>query len=162
MEGYNVLNKVVLFIAQDYIERTVADDHKVPSILIRLKGAVAGYKLFHMFSYDEAQTVIKMAKSEDIDNIMSKEVSFTIFTMELMKLWILNVPREHRPHLNISDKHFKIGGKMFWKQMIALKTEDSESYNLKTSIIDDSCSVAKEFFDYHYNIFIKGEADATN
>ena len=149
MNKYNLLNKVVLFICQDYIVRTVKDGSEVPPLLTRLSAAITGYKQFHMFSQDEAKIVLKLAKSDEITDIMNKEVSFIVFTMELMKLWITTVPKQNRPHLNISDKHFRLGGKVFWQQMMKLKQVDTTSYKHKTEVIDDSITVANEFFNYH-------------
>lgn len=146
---YTILNKVTLFICQDYIYRTKKDGKQVPLTLNKLESAISGYKVFHMFSQEEANIVLKMAKSKEIDDIMSKEVSFLIFVYELMKLWIEYVPKEHRPHLNISDKHFKLGGRVMWQQLLSLKKFDTEDYNNKQEVITDSITVANEFFDYH-------------
>ena len=155
MHKYETLNKIVLFISQDYIQKTVDDGALIPDIMYRLKSSIAGYKKFHMFSEQEAKDVLKLAKSEEIDGIMSKKVSFIVFAMELMKLWQKEVPKRYRPHLNISDKHFKLGGKVFWKQMMALKHSDAEDYDHKSSVIDDSISVANKFFNYHREVFLK-------
>ena len=54
--------------------------------------------------------------------------------------------------LNISDKRFKMGGKVFWKQMISLKQSDADSYNEKRNIIEDSIDVANGFFEYHKEV----------
>ncbi len=144
-----LLNKIVLFICQDYIVRTQKDGGEIPPILSRLNGSITGFKQFHMFSIEEAKKVLLIAKEKDLLDIMDKEVSFLVFVMEVMKLWTQDIPKQNRPHLNISDKHFKLGGKMFWKQMMYLKKTDKENYIDKQDIIDTSIEVANEFYTYH-------------
>ena len=146
---YSTLNKICLYISQDYIYRTKKDKGDVPPILHRLEWSVKVFKQQNMFSIEEADKVLKIAKSEEIDNIMNKEVSFIIFVFELMKLWTEYVPKEYRPNLNISDKHFKLGGRTLWKQMVKLKSKDVDKHSEKKEIIDDSITVANEFFNYH-------------
>ena len=146
---YHLLNLVILFTVQDYIRKSREDNGTVPPLLSKLEGSVAGYKSFHMFSIDEAKEVLRIAKKDGIKNIMEREVSFIVFAMEIMKIWIETVPKENRPHLNISDKHFKLGGKVYWQQMMALKKSDTKDYDHKTSVIDDSIEVAKAFMNFH-------------
>ena len=143
-----VLNKVVLFVVQDYLQRT-AEETELPPILYRLKASIQGYKSFHMFSIEEATQVLEISKDAKLLAIMDKEVSFLVFAMEVMKLWTEDVDKKNRPHLNISDKHFRLGGKHFWKQMMVLKKTDSEEYEEKTEVIDTSIDVAREFYKYH-------------
>jgi len=143
-----VLNKIVLFVVQDYLQRT-ADETEMPPILYKLKASIAGYKQFHMFSVDEATQVLAISKDKKLLEIMDKEVSFLVFSMEVMRLWTTDVDKKYRPHLNISDKHFKLGGREFWRQLILLKQTDKESYEDKKEIIDTSIDVAHEFYTYH-------------
>ncbi len=147
-----VLNKCVLFVVQDYLQRTVDDGAELPSILYRLKASIAGYKSFHMFSIEEAEQVLKVSKDEHLLAIMDKEVSFLVFAMEVMKLWTEDIPKKNRPHLNISDKHFKLGGRFFWRQMMYLKQNDVDNYKDKQDIIDTSIDVANEFYKYHKEV----------
>ena len=107
------LNKICLFVIQDYIERT-RKESEVPPVLIRLSASITGYKAFHMFTPEEATEVLKISKNKDLLAIMDKEVSFLVFAMEVMKLWIDDISKKNRPYLNISDKNFKLGGKYFW------------------------------------------------
>ena len=150
---YSTFNKVVLFIVADYIHRT-KQEAAVPPILHRLEGAIVVFKRGHQFSVPEAKQVLKIAQSDEISNIMNKEVSFMIFAFELMKLWVEYVPKEDRPLLNISDKHFKLGGRVFYRQMIKMKHSDAEKYEEKTNIINDSVQVASEFLDYHKGVLL--------
>ena len=151
-KNHDLLNKIVLFVAQDYIYRTKKDDNDVPPLLHKLEGSVKVFKQQNMFSIEEAEKVLKIAKSDEISSIMNREVSFIIFVYELMRLWIEYVPKKDRPILNISDKKFAMGGKVFWKQMISMKQSNIDTYSHKKSVIDDSITVAKEFFEYHKKI----------
>ena len=152
---YDLLNKVVLFIAQDYIVRTKNDSGAVPPVLHRLEAAITVYKRGNMFTQEEAKLILKVAQSDEISAIMDREVSFIIFTFELMKLWTTYVHKEYRPILNISDKNFRLGGRQMWRQMLYLKQRNAEEHEVKQQIIDDSIDVATEFFNYHTQILIK-------
>ena len=149
MNKYSLLNKIVLFIAQDYIYRTKNLGMNVPPILHRLEGSIKVFKQQNMFTVEEAKEVLLIAKSDEITAIMDKEVSFIIFVYELMKLWTTTVPKKYRPCLNIGDKQFAIGGRVFFREMIRMRQNDSEKYEIKKSVIDDSISVANEFFNFH-------------
>lgn len=150
--NYSLLNKIVLFVSQDYINHAKQDGVDVPPDLHRLEASIKVFKRQHMFTVEEAKRVLKIAKSDEMSAIMNKEISFIIFVYELMKLWINYVPKKDRPMLNISDKRFKMGGKVFWKQMISLKQSDADSYNEKRNIIEDSIDVANGFFEYHKEV----------
>ena len=152
--GIRTFNKIILFVAQDYIYRTKKEGASVPPVLHKLEGAVKVFKQQNMFSVEEAKEVLKIARSEEIDAIMNKEVSFIIFTFELMKLWVNHVPKVDRPILNISDKHFKLGGRVFYQSMLKLKQENEDKHKDKKSIIDDSITVANEFFSYHKKVLL--------
>jgi len=151
---YDLLNLVVLFLVADYIMRT-KQEADVPPILHKLEGAISVFKRNNQFSIAEAKQVLKIAQSDEITDIMSKEVSFMIFAFELMKIWVNYVPKVDRPLLNISDKHFRLGGKIFYKQMIKMKRTDSDKHSDKTAIINDSIAVANEFFEYHVGKLVK-------
>jgi len=142
------LNKIVLFVVQDYLQRT-AEETELPPILYRLKASIEGYKKFHMFSLKEATEVLKISEEDELLSIMDKEVSFLVFAMEVMKVWTEDIPKKDRPHLNIADKHFKLGGRHFFKQMLVLKKTDIEEYKDKKEIISTSIDVANEFYQYH-------------
>ena len=149
MNKYNLLNKITLFVCQDYIKKSRDDNGTVPPVLSRLDGSITGYKAFHMFSVLEAKEVLRIASKDEIKTIMEKEVSFIVFVMEVMKIWTQTVPKKDRPHLNISDKQFKLGGRIYWQQMMALKKVDVDKYDHKTDVIDDSIKVAREFMNFH-------------
>lgn len=150
---YSLLNKIVLFVAQDYIYRTKQEGNDVPPDLHRLEAAVKVFKRQHMFTIEEAERVLKIASSDEMSDIMNKQVSFIVFVYELMKLWVNYVPKKDRPLLNISDKKFKMGGRVFWRQMLSMKQLNVHTHKEKSNIIEDSISVANEFFEYHKRIF---------
>ncbi len=146
---YTVLNKVTLFVVQDYLTNSLADGGQIPHKMKKLNGAITGYKKFHMFSAEEATIVIDVSKDPEIKEILARELSYVVFAMELMKQWIEDVPKRHRPHLNMSDKHFKLGGGHFWAEMLKLKQHNKGNYKHKMHVIDDSREIAQKFYEFH-------------
>ena len=148
MSDYSLLNKIVLFLVKDYIDRA-REESTVPDILVRLSAQISGYRQFHMFSLEEANKVLEIAETKEIRDIMDEHVSYIIFALELMKLWTEAVPKKDRPHLNISDKHFKLGGKYYWLAMIKLKKNDQDKYKETDATIEISRDTAKRLLEYH-------------
>ncbi len=145
-----ILNKITLFIVSDYIEHSKEGESKIPEVLTRLNASIAGYKKFHMFTLEEAKVVTEIAKEDGLTKIMEEHISYIIFAMELMKLWVNNIPKKQRPIL-ISDKHLKLGGRYFFLSMMSLKRDDKDEYDRKSEIIDTSIRVANDFWSYHYS-----------
>ena len=150
------LNKIICFLVHDYIVSAQSQKNKegkevqIPPQLIRLRGSIAGFKKFHMFSVEEAEELSLIAKEEALLKILDQDVSYIIVAMELMKLWTQSIPRNQRPIL-ISDKHFKLGGSYFWNAMLFLKSEANDEYLAKKNTIDNSKIMANQFWEYHYN-----------
>ena len=145
-----ILNKITLFLVSDYITHTKSQDGKVPDVLTRLNSSIAGYKKFHMFTPGEAKIVSQISHQQELKDILDHNISYIIFAMELMKLWVRDVPKKQRPML-ISDKHLKLGGKYFFMAMLHLKQDDKTEYERKKDIIDNSIEVANAFWKYHYD-----------
>jgi hypothetical protein len=80
-----------------------------------------------------------------------------MFTLELMKLWVENIPKEYRPRLNISDKRLSKGRAMYAIAMLKLKQKDSEKYSEMSAIMNDSIDTVKNFFEYHIKNVVKEE-----
>ncbi len=142
------LNKLVLFHVESYIQMTLDSKDPVPPHLMQLKLGIITYRKFNRFTQEEADIVLKFAENEELKEFMAAEVSFVVFSLELMKLWIAYVPKKQRPILGVSDKKFKLGGDTFWKQMLIAKEMSPEEYAQKKQIIKDSKEIAGKFFEF--------------
>ena len=151
------LNKTMLFLVHDYIVSAQSQKTKegkqveIPPQLVRLRASIAGFKKFHMFTIEEAEELTVIAKEDELLKILDQDVSYIIVAMELMKRWSESIPKNQRPALSVSDKHFKLGASHFWQAMIYLKEHANEEYLAKKETIDNSKKMANEFWDYHYN-----------
>ena len=98
---------------------------------------------------DDMEIISRISSDEDFKKILSTQVSFLVFVLELMKLWVDTVPKEHRPNLNINDKKLRIGRAMFAMSMLELKQKDKDKHEELSNVIQDSVLTAKHFFGYH-------------
>ena len=152
-KSYHLLNKIVMFTAEAYIELSTAEGNLAPEALERLRYGIIGQRKINMFTQTEAKICLELGKDERLIKIMDNEISFIVFVYELMKIWTMTVPRDKRPILGVSDKHFKLGGSVFYKQMLVAKQKDTKEYEEKQAIINDSKRVAQEFFQFHWEQF---------
>jgi hypothetical protein len=146
-----------MFTAESYITMMYEEGSHVTPVLERLYIGLTGQKVINKFTLEEAEICLKLGEDEELKKIMDKEVAFSIFVFELMKFWTMSVPKEKRPYLGVSDKHFKIGGNAYWQQMLKLKSINGYKHKQKKEIIDDSKEVAKAFFEWHWRKVMNDE-----
>ena len=147
---YITFNKLILFTVEAYITRSIEDGLSVDPLHLRLKSAIKGYMIMSRFSKEEAEKLFEFGKDPRLQRITEQDVSFLVFALELMKLLIEDVPRNMRPHLNISDKRLKIGRGLFVVDMLKIKKRDEKRYKEFREIIDTSVVTAKQFYAYHF------------
>ena len=144
------LNKIVMFTIDTYIAGMKDNKEVLPPILERVAIALAGMRHTRPFTQNEASKVIMFGKDKELTDIVNKPVSHIIFILELLKLWIEDIPRNKRPLFNISDKKMSVPARsIVTMQMLKLKKSDGDTHAEKKQIIMDSESVAKEFYEYH-------------
>jgi hypothetical protein len=149
MTDYTLLNKVVLYTANRYIDSSIKEGLE-PSVLHhRLKFAAKVFMERNPLTKEDMDVISKVSSDEDFQAIIGGQVSFLVFVLELVKLWVDAVPKESRPLLNISDKKLRIGRAMFAIEMLQLKKTNIFKHEGLTAVINDSVSTAKAFFEYH-------------
>ncbi len=149
MINNKLLNKIVLFTTDVYIDRMKDEGASLPKILLDLKVALVSYKFTNKFTDDEATEVMGYAKEEELVDIIQTEISHLIFILTVIKLWVEIVPKKERPLLNISDKRLIKGKAEYAIHMLKLKQKDSDTYEKKKEVIDKSVETAELFMDYH-------------
>jgi len=150
--NYTLLNKIILFTVDTYIDRMKADKLELPEILDRLKIGLVSYKRSNKFTDDEAKKAVDFGKSEDLQEIIHTEISHVLFILTLIKLWAEIIPKRERPLLNISDKKLTQGRAIYAMFMLKEKQIDKENYEDKKQIIDISVSTAEQFMSYHLKV----------
>ena len=147
--SYNTLNKLVLYTVNRYIGSAIEDGLEPSQLHYRIKFATKVFMENNPLTEEDMEIISKISSDEDFKKILSTQVSFLVFVLELMKLWVDTVPKEHRPNLNINDKKLRIGRAMFALSMLELKQKDKDKHEELSSVIQDSVLTAKHFFSYH-------------
>ena len=151
MNKYDLLNKSILYTVNRYIESACSEGLEPSKLHCDIRFATKVFMTSNALTEYDMEGISKIAKDEEFGKVINRSVSFYMFTLELMKLWVENIPKEYRPMLNISDKRLSKGRAMYAISMLRLKQKDSEKYNEMSAIINDSIDTAKDFFEYHVN-----------
>ena len=144
-------NKLVLFTAEAYVTRSIEDGLSVDDLHLRLMRGIRRFMILGKFSPKEAKECIEFAADPRLQKIVAQDVSFLVFSLEIMKRWVETVPKAQRKHihLGISDNELKIGRGMFVIDMLKMKKRDPEKYAELKELIDISVVTAKHWFDFH-------------
>lgn len=145
---YIVFNKLILFTVTEYLEKAKAEGLTGEPFHNEIIGAISKYKTFAKFSVKEARIIIKMGESEAMHRIKEQQISWVVYALELLKLWVEAVPKKYRPHLNISDERLRTGRSKFVMAMIRLKSADPKEHAHKQNIMNDSTVTAKKYLMY--------------
>lgn len=149
MNKYETFNKVILYTIDSYIRKSIEEGLEPSKLHYRLMGATKVFKRENPITDEDREAIDFIRTDETLRKIVSVDVSFLVYTLELIKQFIEQVPKEHRPFLNISDKKLIIGRGSFAVGMLELKRRDEEKYNELKEVINDSIVTAKKFFNYH-------------
>lgn len=155
MNKYDTLNKVILYTIKSYIEKSIEEGLEPSPLHFRLLGATRVFKRENPINDDDREAMKQIRESEELQRIVKTDVSFLVYTLELIKQYVEQVPKEYRPMLNISDKKLIIGRGSFAVGMLQLKQRDAEKHAELTEIINDSIVTAKHFFSFHMRELIE-------
>jgi len=147
----NLLNKIILFTTDIYIDKMKKEGVVLPKILQNLKSAIITFKYQNKFTNKEKETVLVLNKNEELQKIIHIELAHVIFILTLIKLWVEIIPKKDRPMLNISDKRLKRGKAEYAMRMLQLKKENEQEYKNKKELIDRSVDTAEKFMTFHLN-----------
>ena len=157
MNKYDTFNKAILYTIDSYIRASIKDGLEPSPLHFRIMGATKAYMTFNPLHKEDISALKSLAGNESLKRITSVKVSFLVYTLELIKQFIEQVPKEYRPFLNISDKKLIIGRGSFAVGMLKLKQKDKEKHAELTEIINDRIVTAKHFFDFHLRELVKNE-----
>jgi len=138
--------KLVLFTIEAYLDEINDETTYNYPFMIKLRTAIRGYMQFHKFSPDEYAVVKDIADTEFMKSMVDVEVDRTIFSLELLYLYVKEIPKKDRANLNISDKKL-LGAKVdLVMDMLKLKKDRPDSYLRVKEIVTDSRIAAKKYF----------------
>ena len=143
-----MFNNMILFTCHQYIEKSQKDKLSLSPIHHQLKASISAYMMLHRFTIAEAKVVTDLGEDERLKKITAVEVSYLIYVLELIKLFVETVPKAERPHLNISDKRLMHGKAHYFSFMLEMKRRDPEQYKKTKDLVNDSVLSAKHFFGF--------------
>lgn len=159
LNKYDTLSKVILYTILSYIEKSIEEGLEPSPLHFRLLGATRVYKRENPINDYDREAMKPLRESEELRKIVSTDVSFLVYTLELIKQYVEQVPKEYRPLLNISDKKLIIGRGSFAVGMLQLKRRDAEKHAELTEIIQDSIVTAKHFFNFHLRELVENKKE---
>jgi len=147
----SIFNKVMLHTISSYLEKQVEDKETYErDFLVKILGALKAYQMLHRFDSNEAKMVAEIGEHEAMEKMKVIEIDFSIYSIELLQLFVDEIPKKQRPHLNIADKKIRALKANLIKDMLRLKFRDDESYARVKEIVDQSRLVAKRYFFYMF------------
>ena len=148
---YITFNKLILFTVGEYFERAIKDGITTDPFHRKIVSSVAAYRTLGRFSQSEAKKLMECGSTDEAIKIKDVEVSYIIYALELMKIWVLEVPKRYRKgiYLGISDTRLSAGRAGFALDLIKMKRDDTEQYTEKSEIILQSVKAAEDFFNYY-------------
>jgi len=150
MKNYLTFNRLILFTVEAYLARAIEEGLTHEEFHKKLVSGIRSFMVMGRFSKEEQERLKILGEDTIMEKIKNKEVSFVVYALELMRLWVTEVPREVRKnlYLGVSNKKLLLGRAYFVKTMLHLKHTDEENYKEKRQIIDESVLNAKHFFSF--------------
>ncbi len=150
MNKYDLLNRTVLAQSNLWIQNHLDEKpgEEIPAICYKIK--TAGYNSLHInrFSSEEAKLLKEATNSEEFKPIRETDISLIIMPLEVMKLWVEDVPKEHRPTINISDKKLLMGKNTYFSYMLEIKKSYPKMYKDQKEIIDRTVRNSRLWYNH--------------
>ncbi len=146
---YDLFNRAVL--AQCYLwaeNHTNERDGELPGICYKIR--TAGFNSLHInrFSSEEAELLKEITQSEEFRPIKETDISLIIMQLEVMKIWVTDIPKENRPIINISDRRLLMGKNTYFAYMISVKKTNPKIYEDQKEIIERTASNAILWYNH--------------
>ncbi len=129
-----------------YLDLEISDGTPIPTPILKFKTMAWRYRQINDFSSEESKYLIALSEDPKFRKIIEQEVSFLVMVAEFIRLYIEEVPKDKRVQMNISDNKLKGGFRDYVKGMLVLKQVDPIKYKDKREIMDNTRTMAREFF----------------
>ena len=150
---------LLIYTIEAYLDEINSKETYNYPFMIKLRTAIRGYMTFHKFSPKEYTEVMKIADTQFMKDMVNVQVDRTIFALEMLYLYVKEIPKHKRANLNISDTKLLAAKGELVKDMLRLKKRSDLDYNRVKEIVDDSRLAAKRYFyfvkDYDEEIEIQ-------
>jgi len=142
----HVKQKLICFTIEAYLDEINSKETYNYPFMIKLRTAIRAYMTFHRFSPKEYTEVMKIADTQFMKDMVNVQVDRTIFALEMLYLYVKEIPKHKRANLNISDTKLLAAKGELVKDMLRLKKRSDLDYNRVKEIVDDSRLAAKQYF----------------
>lgn len=144
----SVFQRLIIFSVEGYLEEISADQTYQYPFMVKLRGAIRSYMKFHKFTQEEAKIVISLSDTPFMQSLSELEIDRTIYALELLVLYINEIPKRDRAILNIADKKILDIKTELIMDMLEMRRERQESHERVSEIVRDSRVNAKKYFEY--------------
>ncbi len=148
--NYTTFNKLILFSVEQYLSQAIEEGTSTEQLHKDIIAGIRSFMTFGRFSKEEQERLERIGEHDTIQRLKAVEVSYVIYALELLRLWVTQVPREVRRniHLGVGNKKLMMGKASFAIHLLKLKQQDMDTYKEKKKIIDESVKTARLFFHY--------------
>ena len=157
----DVFQRLMLFSVEGYLSDIKSGVTYNYDFLHHLKNRILIYMKTHRFSPKEYEIVKALADTDFMKGMVNEEVDRTIFALEMIYLYVKEIPKKDRALLGISDDKLLRSKSLLITDMLKLRVKDQEQHKRVKDIIDSSRLSAKKYFNYShefvFNIYGKKE-----
>ncbi len=144
----SVFQRLIIFTVEGYLEDITADQTYRYDFMIRLRSAIRTYMRCHKFTQDEAKVVISLSDTPFMLALAELEIDRTIYALELLVLYIKEIPKADRALLNISDKKIIQIKTDLIMDMLKMRRDKPDAHKRVSEIISDSRINAKKYYSF--------------
>ena len=143
-----LFQKVILFTIEAYLDDINPKDTYNYPFMLKIRTAIRGYLVWHKMSPEEADKVISTGKHEFMEKLTHQQIDRTIYALELLYLYIKEIPKRERANLNISDEKIKLAKAGLVTDVLKLKHKNTETGARIKEIVKESRVTAKQYYAY--------------
>jgi len=149
-----LFNRLVLAQAYIFSKQCEQDNADMPPIAYRIK--TAAFNSFHINRFDdEERACIKnIAELPGMEELKKMQTSAIINILELIRIWVEEIPREDRPNINISDKKLLLGKNHYVLHMMKLRKNKPDVHSEMKELVQLSTESVEKWYNMAY-IYIK-------
>jgi len=149
-----LFNRLILAQAYIFSKQCEQDNSDMPPIAYRIK--TAAFNSFHINKFnDEERACIKnIAELPGMDELKQMQTSAIINILELIRIWVEEIPKEKRPNINISDNKLILGKNHYVIHMIKLRKDRPDVHSEMRELVQLSTESVEKWYNMAY-IYIK-------
>ena len=153
----SLFNRLILAQAYVWIKQVSEEGAHMPDIAYKIRTAGHNSFVINRFDSKERKIIESIANDQRVKEISEVQTSPVIQALELMKIWVEDIPKNLRTNINIKDDKLIPGKRAYLTHMIKLKRLDKEDHAFKRDIIEDSSQQTVLWYNACKDIISKAE-----